>query len=272
MAKKSFKTGFIGTGNMAEAIINAIINSKTATPKSIFACDLNNDRINKVSRKYKINSCNTAKDIAATSDLIILAVKPVNAEEAIRSIKDKVCSGKLIISIMTGISISKIQSLIGKKIPVARVMPNTPALLGEGACAYSLSKEVKTPMRKQAEKILNTFCKVSIQVPEKSLNIVTALSGSGPAYFFYFAQAMLEYAKERGFDAKIASKLIGQTIVGAGKLILKSEDSPEILRQKVASKGGTTEKAITTMEDGGMSEIIKCAMAAAEKRAEELGK
>ncbi len=271
MSNNSLKIGFIGAGNMAEAIIKALIISKQTAPKFIIVCDINKKRLNTLSRKYKISIAAGIDEIIKRADIIMLAVKPMSANDVLLDMREKINSRKLIISIMTGISIGRIQTLLGKKIPVVRVMPNTPALLCEGACAYSESSEVKVGLGKTAVKILNTFCKICVKLPEKSLNIVTVLSGSGPAYFFYFAQAMLEYAKERDFDYETAVKLIGQTIVGAGKLILESKDNPEILRQKVASKGGTTERAINIMDDAGLNEIIKCALSAAEKRAVELG-
>jgi pyrroline-5-carboxylate reductase len=151
-------------------------------------------------------------------------------------------------------------------------MPNTPALVGEGACGYALSSTVTPAQEKQAAAILNTFCKVTFKLAEKEINSVTALSGSGPAYFFYFAEAMLKAAEALGFDRKKAKKLVAQTMIGAGKMIMESADEPAVLRARVTSKGGTTQKAIESMETNGLKDKIGSAVIAAKKRADELGK
>jgi len=214
-----------------------------------------------------------ACELAGLSDYIIIAVKPQVIGDALRSIPQKLIAKKTLISIAAGIKIKKIAETAGiRDIPVIRVMPNTPALTGEGACAYAVSKQVSKKAEKFASKMLSTFCKVCVKVEESELDAVTAISGSGPAYFFYFAEAMLDAADAMGFKRDTAKALIIQTMAGSAELLKATGEEPEKLRAKVTSKGGTTERAIEGMNKNGLKEIIRNSVIAAQKRAEELGR
>ena len=268
---KKVKIGFIGSGNMAKAVMKGLASSKMKAALTIYAYDTQKAVLAEVKKKYKAIPASSNEALVKGCDVIFLAIKPQAAAEVLEPLKGMFGQGRLIISIMAGMSVKKIQTFTGKT-PVVRVMPNTPALVGEGACGYCASKEVSKKQLQHAENILDTFNAVKFKFQESRIDMVTAISGSGPAYFFYFAEAVIEAAKEDGFDAAAAKKLIAQTMIGAGRMMVDSEDAPEILRQRVTSKGGTTQKAIEEMDSKDMKKIIKDAVKAARQRSKELGR
>ncbi|MEI7639940.1 MAG: pyrroline-5-carboxylate reductase [bacterium] len=271
MVKKK-KLGFIGAGNMAEAMIKGLRASKVLKNYEITLSDVNVERLKTVAKKYSVKTSKDNSGLIKNSDIVILAIKPQQIAEVLEAEKNNFSATHLCISILAGVTIQKIQQLIGKKIPVVRVMPNIPVLVLEGACGYCVSKEVTAGMRKTTTEILGTFCKVAENLPENEINIVTALSGSGPAYFFYFAEGMLEAAQELGIDLKLAKKLIAQTMIGTGKMLSEKAETPAELRTKVTSKGGTTESAINTMEEGAVKDVVRMAVKRAKEKADALGK
>jgi pyrroline-5-carboxylate reductase len=261
------KVGFIGVGNMAKAIIKTM---KKSDDFLISGFDIDKN-FNNVSNELKIKKYKSNVELVRNNEVVFLSVKPHQVNDILSEIRDCL-KNHMIISIAAGISIKKIQTILSKKIPVVRVMPNTPVMAGEGACGYVFSREVTPDMKKNAKNIIKSFCAVSFQVKEKDIDVITSLSGSGPAYFFYVAEAMIDAAKELGFNEKKAEKLIAQTMTGSGKLLLNQNEKPLILRRKVTSKGGTTEAAITVFEKNKLKEIIKDAVFSAYKKAKELGK
>lgn len=262
------KIGFIGVGNMAGAIIKSL--KQNSFNFIIGGYDIIKN-FNIICKELKIKAYKSNIDLVNNSDVIFLSIKPQQVSEVLTEIKTFI-KNKLIISIAAGISIKKIHTLLSKKVPVVRIMPNTPVLVGEGACGYAFSNEVKSKDKKIAEKIIKLFCKCFFQVKEKDIDIITSLSGSGPAYFFYITEAILKQVKLLGFDEKKARMLIAQTLIGAGKLLIETDEAPLLLRKKVTSKGGTTEEAILVFEKNRLNEIIKKAVYSAYKRAKELGK
>ncbi|MCE5301295.1 MAG: pyrroline-5-carboxylate reductase [Spirochaetia bacterium] len=277
-AKKNFskavpvKIGFLGAGNMAQAIMNGLVNSGMKKGLSISAYDINAAAVAAVSAKYGAKPVASAAELVEGCRVVILAVKPQNFAELFELIKGSLTSKHLLISIAAGISTQKISSLAGKKAAIVRVMPNTPALVGMGAAGYSFTKAVGPADKKMASQILSTFCSAAIELPEEKLNAVTALSGSGPAYVFYFAEAMLKAADELGLNAADAKKLVIHTFKGSAELMEKSQETPAQLRIKVTSKGGTTQRALDVMESAGVAETVRLAVRAAKERADELGK
>ena len=177
----------------------------------------------------------------------------------------------LVVSIAAGISIAYLRSCLGDKIRVARVMPNTPALAQAGAAGIALSENC-TPADKEA--VLTIFQAVgeAVLVAEEDIDAVTALSGSGPAYFFHMVECLIEAAKAEGLNESVATLLARQTLYGAGKLLHESPDSPGTLRQKVTSKGGTTEAALNAFAAEGFSKVIQAGVTAAAARSKELGR
>lgn len=261
------KVCFIGAGNMAEALISGIIKSGISG-KNILAYDVSSKRLNYISKKFGIKK--TSGNIAAvkTSGIVFIAVKPNQVEEVLKEISCGVNGKKFVISIAAGIRTFKIEKYL-KKIPVVRVMPNTPALLGMGAIAITAGKYAKSGALKIAEKLLSS-CGIVVTVKEKDMDAVTAVSGSGPAYVFYIAELMKKTAVKMGLSEKTAKALVNQTLLGASNMLSASDETPEALRKKVTSKGGTTEAAFKHLLKKGFGNIFQEAIVAAQKKSKQM--
>ena len=261
--------GFIGAGNMAQAMMKGI---KSAGIYSLAAFDTDSAKLKEAVKKYGAEAAASNAEIPEISDFIVLAVKPQSIAEALEPLKTAPVRNKTYISVAAGVTLRTLEKMVKPGAAIVRVMPNTPALVGEGACGWCINEKVTLKTAAETEKILNTFCKYVCRVDEEDMNSVTALSGSGPAYFFYIAEAFMEAAKAVGFDPDKAKLLMAQTMTGAGRMIIETGEDPEVLRQKVTSKGGTTEKGIRAMEEHGIKEIFRNVVIAAKKRADEMGK
>jgi len=282
MNKINKKIGFIGTGNMGEAFIGAIIKSGLFSPSSIFASDINKERLTFLNNHYGISVTDDNFKLFTKSDIVILAVKPQQMEQVLSGIITQKAYGiserKLVISIAAGIKIKTIEDLLyapldekkKKNIPVIRVMPNTPVLLLQGMSGLSPNRFVNREELDMAMAILKASGKV-LEFSEKELDAVTALSGSGPAYVFYMVESMIKGGVEAGLTQDESRTLSLTTLKGALTMMEELEEAPEALRQKVTSPGGTTEAAIKIMENGGVKETIVKAIAAAAQRSRELG-
>lgn len=267
---KNKRICFLGTGNMAESLISGLIESKISDKKSLTATDIRSERLKIISKKFKIAvSTNNIAPIKS-SDIIIIAVKPKQIDNLLLEIKDNIKQNQLVISIATGITTKHINNYL-PNVPVIRIMPNTPALVGEGVYVLCKGKYARRNHLDTVVKMLYSIGTVMVE-SEKMMNAVTAISGSGPAYVFYLAESMIKTAKELGFNNKKAEILVNNTICGAGKMLKTLSESPEILRNKVTSPGGTTECAIKYFEKNNFSEIINKAINLAKKRAQELTK
>ncbi|MCE5194331.1 MAG: pyrroline-5-carboxylate reductase [Nitrospiraceae bacterium] len=258
--------GFIGGGNMAEALIKGMTSKGR---KDIIASEPNKDRRDYLKHTYKINTSGKNTEAASTSDIVILAVKPQIMSSVLDEIKDAINDNKTVASIAAGISISYLSERLNTK-KIIRVMPNTPSLVQEGMSVLSLSAEISD---KDIEAVREIFMSVGnvMVLDEKYLNIVTALSGSGPAFFALFVEAMIENSIKLGLGREIALELAVQTLSGTAKL-LKTGMSPIKLMGMVTSPGGTTEAGLKEFKGKGLINIVKAAMDAAVKRAEELGR
>ena len=203
-----------------------------------------------------------------SSDIVVLSVKPQSFPELLSKLK--ISANQLVISIAAGIMLKKIEAQLGK-VPLIRVMPNTPALLAEGASAYCLGGSADETHAADAEALLGCLGLV-VRVNEEQMDAVTALSGSGPAYAFLFMEALQAAGQKLGLDAETSFKLAAQTLKGASAMISKGDDTPARLREKVTSPGGTTAAALKAFEDAGFRDIVLKAMTAARDRGAELGK
>ncbi|MCG3150409.1 MAG: Pyrroline-5-carboxylate reductase [Verrucomicrobiae bacterium] len=258
---------FIGAGNMAEALIRGLLVNKVLPGQQIIATDVRADRLEFLAKSYSIR---TSQDNAAASreaDIIILAVKPQHMSLALASLAIQPTA--LIISIAAGITTARIEKELAGTARVIRVMPNTPALVGAGAAALALGARATPADLEIAEGILNAVG-TTVRVEEKLLDAVTALSGSGPAYVFLVAEALIKAGIEQGLPADIARKLAIHTIFGAAVLLAESTDEPAELRRKVTSPGGTTAAALKVFEDRHLTAIFAAALDAAARRSREL--
>lgn len=272
----SKKIGIIGCGNMGEALLNclskdkALSLSKGEKRASIMAGEFDAGRRDYIRSKYKIVVESDNKKIVEFADVIILAVKPKDFEALL---KNEICLGalknKLLISIAAGITTKYIEDIIGRDIPVIRVMPNMAAVIGESISSISSGRFVTPDNMKLAREIFMAIGDV-VEVDEKFTDSVTAVSGSGPAYFFYMAEALIEAGCAMGLKEDVVRKLVLKTALGSAKLLEILKEDPAIVRAKVTSKGGTTEAAIKVFESKKFKNIIKDAVKAALARSKEL--
>jgi pyrroline-5-carboxylate reductase len=263
--------GFIGSGNMAEALIKGIITAGLYKPTNIFISDIRPLRIKRLVKKYKVRPAKNNKKLVNKADIIVLSVKPQNMTEALKSIKGAVSSKKLVISIAAGVKVSRIASVLSD-VSIVRVMPNTPALIGEGASALFANTKAKR-MLKRAKNIFSAVGQVVIVDNENLIDAVTAVSGSGPAYYFLLMEEMIKAAVKLGLSKEAAKDLVLQTAKGAALLAVEADgrgENPQQLRQKVTSPGGTTEAALKVLAKGRFGSLIALAIKKARDRSRQL--
>ena len=261
--------GFIGAGNMATAIIKGLIAQK-GSGSFINVFDVSSEKLDEIS-KLGVNAFSSSQDVVKNSEIIVLAVKPQNYAEVLEALKDVVSTDKTFVSIAAGISINYVQSALGCECPVVRVMPNTPLLLKKGASALCPSGNISEE-NKQIVYDMFAGSGVCEYITEDHMNEIIAVNGSSPAYIYMFAKAMADYAVSVGIDYDKALNLICATLEGSAAMLKESGDTPDVLIEKVSSKGGTTIEALNKLREHGFSEAIDDAMKACTKRAEELGK
>jgi pyrroline-5-carboxylate reductase len=265
--------GFVGAGNMAEALIKGVIAANVYSPENVFISDIRAERLEFLAEKYGAVACEKNSELAAKVQTVVLSVKPQNMTEALESIKDSIGVVKLFISIAAGIKVANITAVLGD-IAIVRVMPNTPALIGEGASALFANDKAK-PMLEEAMAIFSAVGKAVVVDDEDLIDAVTAVSGSGPAYYFLLMEEMVKAGVELGLPEDVAKDLVLQTAKGAGLLAVEADkngESPAELRRKVTSPGGTTEAALKVLAAGEISELISAAITRARDRGRELAK
>jgi pyrroline-5-carboxylate reductase len=258
---------------MAEALIKGIIAAKLYAPKNVFISDIRAERLELLSGKYGVTAVENNAELAGKVKTLVLSIKPQNMNDALESIKDTINAETLVISIAAGIKIAKIAAVLGD-MPVVRVMPNTPALIGEGASALFANEKAR-PLLDKAMAMFSAVGKAVVVEDEGLIDAVTAVSGSGPAYYFLLMEEMIKAGTELGLPEDVAKDLVLQTAKGAGLLAVeadKNNESPAELRRKVTSPGGTTEAALKIFADGRISELITAAITRARDRGRELSK
>jgi pyrroline-5-carboxylate reductase len=261
----------VGGGNMGEALVAGLIRSGHWKPSQIMVCDVRHDQLAQLQLRYKVQACADNRWAAREGDILLLAVKPQHMAHVLKEIGPIVRSSQLVLSIAAGIPTKYIESFLAKGVPVIRIMPNTPALVSEGAAAIARGRWAKATHEKTVQSIFETVGTV-VTVREKDMDAVTALSGSGPAYLFYLAEAMQEAGAKMGLAPHVAESLVRQTLKGAGSLLLKSHEEARTLRQRVTSPGGTTEAAVKILEKKGVRSSITAAIQRAQRRSRELAK
>lgn len=261
---------FIGAGNMASSIIGGLVESGHPASK-ISASDPHPPSLEKLQSIAPVAVSNNNEETVKGADVVILAVKPQVMADACTSIAQAVqASGAVAISIAAGITIDSLQSRLGTQTPVIRCMPNTPALLGCGASGLFASEQVSDTQRAYADGILGSVGINAWVDTEEELDAITALSGSGPAYFFMFMESMIKVGIELGLEKDTANLLAKQTALGASRMALENDIDLEELRRRVTSPGGTTERAVASFEQNGLEEVVRKAMVACADRAKEM--
>lgn len=260
------RVGIIGVGNMGEALLAGLLHSGTQPSEIIFA-QRSSERAAVISTKYGISQKPLAE--VAGAEVVLLCVKPKDIAAICEEIKASLTPGSVIVSVAAGKTIEGIQAIVGDTVGVVRVMPNTPTFIGKGAAGISFGHKVSGIHKEFITKFF-AASGVVVEVPEELQSAVTAMSGSGPAYFFAFVEAMVEGGKKLGLPEDIATQLAIQTIVGAAGMLEQSGKSARELRENVTSPNGTTFAALTTFENKGLAQMVEAAMAASAQRSQEL--
>ncbi|MRW91717.1 pyrroline-5-carboxylate reductase [Duganella sp. FT80W] len=266
------KIAFIGGGNMATALIAGLANKLTAGA-NIHVVDPNAEALARLHQQYGVSTASATDAAAGAADVIVLAVKPQNMREVAAQLLPLLDQAKqpLIVSIAAGIRSVDLARWLGGYDAIVRCMPNTPALIGMGITGMAATGGVSEAQRKQADDILSAVGQTVWLDDESKIDAVTAVSGSGPAYVFYFMEAMQQAAAEMGLSAEQGLQLAQATFGGAAQLAARSTEPVQVLRERVTSKGGTTYAAITSMEASGVKAAVVAAIKAAQARGKELG-
>lgn len=266
----SVTIGFFGFGNMGQAIARGLVAAGTVPAAQIAAFDQDAEK-RVVARDAGMQTPENAEALADLSDILVLATKPQDLGAALDQIAGDETEDSLYISIAAGVGIPFIQNRLGNAARIVRVMPNTPALVGAGAAALAFSESCTEDDRAHAVAIFDAIG-LAETVPESSMDAVTALSGSGPAYFFHFVECLVDAAVELGLPKDQATRLAVQTAFGAGKMLTESGEPASVLRERVTSKGGTTAAALAVFAEKDLPAVVTAALEAARNRSQELGR
>ena len=262
----------IGAGNMAEALVRAILRAGLMRAEQLVAADVSAQRRELFERELRVRAVELAADAVRGAGVVLLSTKPQQMPQVLREIATVVRDEALVISIAAGVSIASIESgLAPKHCRVIRTMPNTPILVGAGAVAIAPGTRATAVDLKLARRLFEPAA-VVIDLTEDKLDAVTALSGSGPAYFFYLVEAMTRAGVETGLSLEESRALAVQTAVGSGKMLESADVDVSELRRRVTSPGGTTEAALSHMQRSGLDRIVIDAIRAARDRGRELGR
>ena len=264
------KIGFIGGGKMATAIIKGIINSKWCEPNNIFVSDKNEEALNSLKENYHVSTTIDNLEVVKNSNIILLAVKPFVLRDVLNEIKDFVQKDTLVLSIAAGISIKTIQEILGD-VAVIRIMPNTPALVNEGMSAICKADNVFDEQVEIAKTIFENVGKVIVS-DEKYIDIITAISGSGPAFYYYVIDEIAKAGEKLGLDYQTCLKLSAQTALGSAKMIMETDVSPEQLIINVTTPGGCTAVGNEVLKENKTADILFDTIKKTAQKANELGK
>jgi len=272
MNMNRYRLSIIGLGNMGEAILRGVLSSGVYKPSEVSGIDINKTRLDHIASTYHISVHDDLKEVVESSDMLLIAIKPGGMKDLIRHISPLIGNENLVlISIAAGITIKQIKEWLDRKVQIIRIMPNTPLIIGEGAIAISPDDDTSNESIEQVRSLFETMGK-TVVIDEKYMNIVTALSGSGPAYIFTIVEALADGAVMLGLPRKEALLLAAQTTLGAAKMVLQSEEHPAVLRNRVTSPGGTTARGLFILESAGIRGILMDTVEEAKKRADELEK
>jgi pyrroline-5-carboxylate reductase len=271
MNKIGRKTGFLGAGNMATALIKGLIESGVYDPDKLLASDKSPEALETVSQQFGVECFSSNADMVSKSSVLVLSVKPQNIKEVLEDIKEDLNEDHLVISIAAGIPLKMISQILMKDIPLIRVMPNTPALVQKGVSALAAGAFVVPEHMAIARTIFEAVGE-TVEVEETMMDAITALSGSGPGYVFRIMECMVDAGTAVGLERETSLKLVIQTFLGAATLAKESEHSLSRLREMVTSPGGTTAAGLSVFDSMGLQEMTKNVVEAACKRSVELGK
>lgn len=261
--------GFIGSGNMAKAIIGGMIKSNLIIPENIIASAKTKETIEEVAKSFKIKTTLDNKQVSQKSDYLILAVKPYMHELVLGEIKDHIKEGSIVITIAAGISIDYMKKALGHDRLVVKAMPNTPAMVGEGMTAITFGEEISEKIRDEIKLIFSSFGRVEV-LDESLMDGFTALCGSSPAYVYMMIEAMADGGVLEGIPRKQAYNMAAQAVLGAAKMVLDTGIHPGELKDNVCSPKGTTIEAVAKLEEKGFRSAIIEAMTVCGEKSRQL--
>jgi pyrroline-5-carboxylate reductase len=261
---------FIGGGNMGEAMLAAVLEEGLAKPEAISVSDISQDRREALAQQYGVAAVASNLEAISGKEMVVLAVKPQNLAEVSAELAGRLKAGQVVLSIIAGAKINTLSKGLKHK-AIARAMPNTPAQISQGMSVWTATPEVTREEKGLVGAILGAMGAEIYVDDEKYIDMATAISGSGPAYFFLMVEALVEAAAAIGLPRDMARRLAVQTMLGSGQLIERSGEEPAELRRRVTSAGGTTARAIEQFEQGRFTELVRRAVRAAYDRARELG-
>lgn len=264
------RIGFIGAGMMAEALIAGVLNAGVATADRVIASDVSAPRRREVERRFGIRTTERNAEVVDFADVLVLAVKPQHAAAVLDEIGPALSADKIVVSIMAGVATGTIEAALAPGVPVVRVMPNLPCVVGEGAAAIALGRYASQDAADQAARILRATGR-AVFVDESLMDAVTGLSGSGPAYVFTVIESLADGGVAEGLSRQAALELAAQTVLGAAKLVLESGEHPAVLRDRVTSPAGTTAEGMEALEAGGVRSAFRQAVRRAARRSKALG-
>jgi len=264
------KLAFIGGGNMGGAIIKAIIDKKVALADDIVVSDVDASKMKSIAKELKVKTTSNNVEAICEAEAIVLAIKPQILSNVLEELKGQIASNQLVISIIAGATIKTISKGL-KHESVIRVMPNTPAQIGQGMSVWTATDKVTAEQNKMAEAILHALGKQIYFDDEKYIDMATAVSGSGPAYIYLIIEALTDAAVHIGLPRQQSEELVLQTILGSALFLEQSDKHPAELRNMVTSPGGTTAEGLLKLEKGKLRATISKAVIASYKKAKKLG-
>ena len=265
------KIAIIGAGNIGGALLGGILKTHLAEPEDVVATDAREERRRELEEQWKVRVLPTDnRKAAAGRDVVILAVKPPIVPAVVSELRGVLRENQIVITVAAGVPLLVYESILGKRIPLFRAMPNIPVVVEEGATAVAGNRATTAEQRHLVEKIFGALGAV-VFVEEWQLDAVTALSGSGPAYVYMVIEALIDGGKKMGLSHEVATRLTEQTVLGAAKLVRETKLHPAILRDKVITPGGTTIAAIHELEKHGLRSMLISAVETATVRSKEIG-
>ncbi|MCM3078780.1 MULTISPECIES: pyrroline-5-carboxylate reductase [Brevibacillus] len=265
------RIGFLGAGSIAEAMLSGILKKGLLSAEHILVSNRNNqERLDQLADTYQVQVSQDRKLLVDTSDILILAMKPKDAAEALMELQGTVRPGQLVISVIAGVATSLIEEWLGVQCAIIRTMPNTSSAIGLSATGLACNRFVTEEQLELATRLFEAIGTV-FTVAEEELDIVTGLSGSGPAYIYYLVEAMVGAGAKAGLCRETARQLTLQTLLGAAHMLLDTSEDPALLRQKVTSPGGTTQAGLEVLQSYQFQEAVTSAILRATERSRELG-
>jgi pyrroline-5-carboxylate reductase len=265
---REYILGFIGAGNMSQAIISGAIEKKVVKSDNVFVFDIDNNKINALNASNGVKLALSAKALSEACDIIVLAVKPNVLPNVLSEIKD-FSRGKTLVSIAAGWDADKIKSVVGTDQHVIRLMPNTPMMVGEGMSVFETPSNADGETLTFVEGVFGALGKVA-HAPSKLMHAVTAMSGSGPAYVFMFIEALTQAGVVCGLQEELSATLAAQTVLGSAKMVQETGTHPSELKEAVCSPGGTTIEGVKSLEEDGFNAAIISAVQKATEKSKKL--